>query len=344
MATKEQEDKMREELYSRLVKLQEIDIEKLIRTQELGVELSFESGRPYFERILSLFKTLAESNLDIVPFTTMHSINEIAKEVLQYFDAVVNFKIAGVAEPLNSRNALVNWFMENYDRCFTIISPVTAFTIRKGTDFDRLEREARGSLEQLKTVTREAQESIQKSQQDAHETLEKIRQTAAQTGVAHHAKNFEKQYQEHETQSLKWLKVTVALGIATALWGYVGFQFETPPDDVQAKIIYLTKTFASRITVFSVLIYMLMWSGKNYAAHQHNVVINKHRHNALITFETFVKAAGGDIDTKNAVLLQATNSIFSAQQTGYINKDSEKDQSNKVIEIMRSAGSVVNKG
>jgi len=67
--------------------------------------------------------------------------------------------------------------------------------------------------------------------------------------------------------------------------------------------------------------------------------LNKHRQNALNTFETFSKAAGTDTQTKNAVLLEATHAIFSNQQTGYLNQDGESDSPNRIIEIIKSSTS-----
>jgi hypothetical protein len=48
-----------------------------------------------------------------------------------------------------------------------------------------------------------------------------------------------------------------------------------------------------------------------------------------------VKAAEGDQETKNAVLLQATQSIFSPQSTGYPKGEGEPRQGSHLIEIFR---------
>jgi len=70
--------------------------------------------------------------------------------------------------------------------------------------------------------------------------------------------------------------------------------------------------------------------------HNHNFVVNKHRQNALSTFQAFSEATINDPDTKNAILLQATQCIFSPQPSGFINKENEQENSNKIIEIFKS--------
>ena len=66
------------------------------------------------------------------------------------------------------------------------------------------------------------------------------------------------------------------------------------------------------------LIYLVLnRSIKNYTAQKHLEVINRHRQNALETFERFVSSAARQ-ETKEEVLLAATNAIFDANQTGYL--------------------------
>jgi hypothetical protein len=75
---------------------------------------------------------------------------------------------------------------------------------------------------------------------------------------------------------------------------------------------------------------------KSYRAQKHNEVLNRHRQNALRTFETF-STSTDDAQTKNAVLLEVTHAIFGNQNTGYnSNESSDSDNPNKIIEIFKS--------
>jgi hypothetical protein len=80
----------------------------------------------------------------------------------------------------------------------------------------------------------------------------------------------------------------------------------------------------------------MIWTGRIYRAYKHNAVVNRHRANALATFEAFAKAAS-DMETKNAVLLQATQCIFAPQQTGYVSGEPETTMP-PVLEIVRNLG------
>jgi hypothetical protein len=338
MATLEQEMQEREKLHSILDELATVNPEKLIRLDELGSTLSFEAGLPYFDRTLRLFRTLAESNLDNVPYSVLNRLSTQATEVKNQIDQVRSFSPTD-SNPVSTRDSIINSFRDNYDKRFTEISPVIAYSIRKGTDFELLEREARETVIQSKAMAQEIRKNGEQASAEAESTLEKIKQAAAEVGVAQHATHFKIESDYHSKTAINWLIATAIIGILTIVWGVFSFKFHAIPVSNPPQTIELVESFASKIIVLSVLYYTLVWSAKNYNAHRHNFVVNKHRQNALSTFETFVKAAN-DSDTKNAVLIQATQSIFGAQQSGYIQKDSEQESPNKIIEIMRSVSSM----
>ena len=99
------------------------------------------------------------------------------------------------------------------------------------------------------------------------------------------------------------------------------------------EIVQFTIT---KVVVLTALFYGLSITNRNYKAHKHNAVMNKHRQNALSTFETFSSAASADDQTKNAVLLETTHSIFSNQQTGYLKSEGDSESNSKIIEIIKS--------
>lgn len=101
-----------------------------------------------------------------------------------------------------------------------------------------------------------------------------------------------------------------------------------------AKVEHLV----GRFVILSLLLYAISFTARNYNAMRHNLIVNTHRANSMRTFQAFVEAAGGDPETKNAVLIQATQAIFSAQASGYSHKESNPEPQPKIIEIISSLG------
>jgi len=67
----------------------------------------------------------------------------------------------------------------------------------------------------------------------------------------------------------------------------------------------------------------------------HNMIVNRHRQTALTTFQTFVDSTV-DAGTRNSVLVQSTQAIFSPQPSGFLKTETEMPQVNQVTEIVRS--------
>ena len=87
--------------------------------------------------------------------------------------------------------------------------------------------------------------------------------------------------------------------------------------------------------MLGVLSYALVWSGRTYRAEAHNQIVNEHRRDALATFETFVGATS-DPATKNAVLVQSTQCIFSHRPSGYGEQSSDAAPPSHMLELTRT--------
>lgn len=325
----EQEENALLELRKILNKLSETKAENLGRRDELGSTINFQERIPIFERTLKLFRDLAECNFDNLPVSVLNSLKQSAEQALRTFDEVKNFNLE-VQNPRQIRDQIINNIESQYSNHFNKLSPIIAYSVRKGTDFEKLEQEGRETLELQRKIATDLKAKSKEILDDMETTLSKVRQAAAEVGVAQHSVHFMKQSEHHRKSSKVWLVATGIIGIVTILFAWFSLHYVTSSDSTY-QIIRFT---ISRILIISILSYALVWSGKNYSAHKHNEVINKHRQNALSTFETFVKATD-DPETKNAVLLQATHSIFTPQRSGYLSKDSEPTSPNQFIEILR---------
>lgn len=77
-----------------------------------------------------------------------------------------------------------------------------------------------------------------------------------------------------------------------------------------------------------------IWCGRLYKALRHQSAINKHRANALRTFQTFTMAASDD-ETHNAVLMETTKSIFLLIPSGYLDNESTSGNGLTVVEVVQ---------
>ena len=187
-------------------------------------------------------------------------------------------------------------------------------------------------------------------------TLKSAKEAAELIGIVEHAKFFEEEALNHKRSAGWWLAVTVLLAaIACSAAGWNFYRAESLIKDAVAERSDIHKVSATdtrsdgfvglevqltvaKIIILSILLSAAVWTGRVYKTHRHNFVINRHRRNALSTFQTFVTGTA-DPQTKNAVLLQATTCIFGPQNTGYISQEKEADGYPQILEIVRGVGS-----
>lgn len=101
--------------------------------------------------------------------------------------------------------------------------------------------------------------------------------------------------------------------------------------------IYATyaKFMFSRLFLYSLLVYSIRFSVKNYNAQMHNYIINSHKSNSLKSTLSLLDTAKSD-EGNDKLLVQATQAIFSHQNTGFNNKETEVSSPNLVTNVIES--------
>lgn len=93
---------------------------------------------------------------------------------------------------------------------------------------------------------------------------------------------------------------------------------------------------ALKAVIISLFYFAVVVANRAYRVNRHNYVINRHRVDALSTFESF-SAAANDAGTKSAVLLETTRAIFGPQSSGHLGAEAEAQSSPQILEILRAS-------
>lgn len=188
-------------------------------------------------------------------------------------------------------------------------------------DFAALEREARAAVQAAADNAAELTADLEKNKQEVQKILDKVRRVAAEQGVSQQAIYFQQDSSTHDTDAGIWQTRTIYLAIGLVVYAALSATFHkwtwlAPTNNYDAFQLGLSK-----LLIFVVIAYMLLLSARNFLAHKHNAIVNKHRQNALLTFNALVDAAKGE-DRKDIVLTCAAACIFSPQETGYTKSSS----------------------
>ncbi|HLJ28774.1 MAG TPA: hypothetical protein VKY85_18845 [Candidatus Angelobacter sp.] len=190
--------------------------------------------------------------------------------------------------------------------------------------------------------------------EDLNATLHAAKEAAKLVGIVEHARVFEEEAHSHRRSANWWLSFTIILALCAGTVAYVNFVnterlvahvISERPDAQNGKPaearVGLTgleiQLSVAKLIILSILLSGSIWAGRVYKSHRHNFVINRHRSNALSTFQTFATSSS-DPQIKNAVLLQATTCIFGPQNTGYIGQEKEAETYPQILEIIRGVG------
>jgi len=259
-----------------------------------------------------------------------------ANDALNLFKSIQDFNPQQGPNPSESRKRLIDNARDQYDAHYSRISPVLAFVAKKEAKMEEYEQKARIALD---TVNKLAAEWLQKGKEfegSANNTLAKLQEVAGKFGVAQHAVNFREQSEEHLSVAQRWFWATGVLVSISVIAVWLLFIGPLKPEIKDVQLGEIIFSITSRLVVFSIISFAIYWSAKNHGAHRHNYIINKHRQNALVTFQTFIEAAGEDPVVKNAVLLQAGQAVYTSQPTGYSENVSAPVNPANIVEVFKS--------
>jgi hypothetical protein len=326
MFTKEQRQEKTNELTQIIDEILSLNVEKnLIRKEELGSQLNFEEYKGKFNEILLNTKKIKNFNLDVLIDNFLEKLLSQFRALKNSLDSIKNFD---PQEQSSNKKNIENDFLSRYNTWFENIYSIIIFLDYKNLNFENIKIEA----DKVKNEIEKIKLEVEGKNKDLEEVLKKAKQSAGEIGVASYADFFGDEAKEHKKISWWWFGAVILTTLLTIGWGVVLFFWTIDQDATVAESIQIA---LAKLVVLSTLYYSIVWTTKNYNAHNHNSIVNKHRKNSLNSFETFIKASEDDQQTKNAVLLQASKAIYTAQSTGYNNNNSDLGGQNQIVEILR---------
>lgn len=324
-----------DELKDSLEKLVALDPQELVRTDYLGASFDFGEYVPLFELVLRLFRELHAADLSTLPDSQIEQLQDATNRIAGAFGEIKAFEPKDVPSPADQRDHLAQMLKDTHEEVFQTVSWAVAYDSSRSVDLRRVQREAKGLVAEIDVLKMDTVSQLQGFQENATAIVNNIRKAAGEVGVGQRASQFRDQAEQYARAKRTWLRASVgvaALAIALAA-GNVGYLLNklAQTEISTGRAIELA---VAKVLLFSVLYYALVWVVRTYRAASHNEVVNRHRENALRTFETFV-AAATDEQTKQAVLLRATESVFGHQASGFSDPGRDDSTTSRLLEIVR---------
>lgn len=328
--TTEAEDRrhLTESLEKIIAQWSEISLEKLTRS-DLGT-FGFDLLAPRFNEIRQVAAFLSSGGLASLPLNLLKSAAEAFGNIDTRRQEVETFNPTASSNAGQDRNNIAANIGSATTDFIRAMAPIVGFSAaqRITGDWSGFSSRALESIQKVEEMAVRAQAR----QREIDEVLRIARETAQKAGISQHAEHFATQAAEHKKWSKWWLVATAIAALATAVMAIFNYRVASnvaEGEKVGAQLIL------AKVIVFSLLFSAIVWCGRIYRSHRHNYIVNRHRQNALSSFEAFAKSSD-DPQTKNAVLLQATQSIFAPQHSGYITQDADAAGPAQFVELVRT--------
>lgn len=314
-----------------LQELTEIDADDLSRTTELGTELDFSDGVPLFGQTLSLLRRLRDSDLSLLPEQRLRELTDACSQIRNQFQAIRDFT-THQNNPAGTRDSYIRGVDSILNTHFPLLTTVVAFSGQDEAVMRGKREEIAKIVDSVATLQKEADRRVKATAESSKQILDQAKRTAASVGVSTHAKHFQKEADRHRRSGWGWLIATVALA---SIAGFVSWWTITKSLSDSSEWFAVVQVALARLSLMALTYSVAIWSSRMYRAARHNEVINRHRVNAMKTFETFT-AAGRDDAIKDAILMRATECIFHHQSSGFSDRTSEQGSS-KIVNTLPTA-------
>jgi hypothetical protein len=337
MPLTEQEIATIEKVEAQIRELASTPLEALLRS-ELEERARFEPLRIAFASYLETAQLVSQLDLRRLPSDARWAVTQFANEFTALRDEVQKYSLTNPNRAWDREReriiSVVNDKHQKRPRLTAEVALGTAIAARE------TEREAISRLEALASEAEQKKVTLAELEDRANGLVAALETTVQKTTIATHAQVFLDEASRNGKHAIGWLLAGGGVGLVL-LWvvtkhlaeaiGGSGALAGPAPVNV-GEAIHET---VAKLIAYSVVGTLLLWIGRMYRAARHNEVVNRHRSNALKCFEALTRSTT-DPATHSAILIQATQSIFSPQVTGFSDKDGESTGGNQVFEIYRS--------
>ena len=260
----------------------------------------------------------------------IQQIRNCLQQMLGIFQEIHNFDLQNSSETKNFREEHKKILRDIIRFCDDVkqqLGPTVSYL--NSTRAEQLETQVKASVadtvtdaveklnmevDRFQKQSNQAEQIIAKSQEEFNQLNSQFKEVMAKESVSEFAEIFDKQADKHKWTAYGWLLSTVLLSVG---FGWIFYWLFNILKLEATEWVGILQNIFTKGFLLSLIYLVLNRSIKNYTAQKHLEVVNRHRQNALETFERFVSSAARQ-ETKEEVLLAATNAIFDANQSGYL--------------------------
>ena len=325
------------------------NLENLKRSGLSDKKLSFEDVYPDLEVAYEMLNEILASPRDALVSLSSRDVKHLQNHVLQSYEMnrkILDFGTGTENENIREQHSAllqeIHQFSEGVKySLLQVAAYLSSRTVEQLKDEfksafadaeERVNTAISSGTEKFEKLGEEAQENEEKRQEKFTQLERDVEDLIRKKSISSYEKIFADQTEEHRKGARNWLIITslLTVGFSVIFWWFIK---DLAPAGSQLTVIL--QNLVAKGFFLSLIYLLLSRSIKNYTAEKHLQTVNRHRQNALATFEEFEKAAGKNQETRDAVLLACTDAIFDANQSGYLSTKTSRSESAAPIQMVK---------
>jgi hypothetical protein len=291
----------------------------LVRADVLGKAFSFDAAVLPSEKLIGLFQKVPIEAVAEFPEKELKLIQQQSDAFFKLLTDIQNFD-PNMAEAATRKSNLVTQLEALYQPTFSHLYPLISFSMARTVNFNELATQGNAAVQGVRDETSALMDAIARTSEKAEQVLADVRDAAAEQGVTQQARFFESEAKSHnelagiwETRTRWMTGFLLAYAVSTLAFPVIPLlSADSIPEAIQLTV--------SKILIFFVLGSTLLLCVRNFIAHKHNGIVNRHRQNALLTYTTLAEA-GNSIEARDTVLQHAAAAIYAPNDTGYVKNE-----------------------
>ena len=321
-----------EQLKSDLQSLVGYKNKELIRRSEWG-SINFELAEVHIQSIMQIAKDLLELPVENLSYKATSDLLTSIVQTTRALKRLDLFKLEDGRVPASDRDEINDRLQKAAEDLTISATPLIPYLAYRSGDISE-------NIATINNATKEAKESLHRTkdwviqqQKKVEDIVQIARNTTANSGVQRFTPEFDKEAERQSDLSINWLIATAILAAST-IGVALGF-YLSPATLLEANSWNTLHIILSKAAVIAVLFTGTIWCGRIYRALVHQAAVNRHRALSLKTFQTFVEGTK-DGQVRDAVLMAATNTVFSNVPTGFVESSGDQDSKINYVKMSKS--------
>lgn len=304
--------------------------------------LSLADAKSIVHKVQAVLKPFTRDVIELLDDPAINRLRQQGDAILEVLRRATQYRPeAGQAkrdEVLRDLKAAYEslWRELRYDYTFAVVRQLQPELIE--AKIDAVQKAAEKSVRDSTAATAEKSEALLKELQGIADSAQKA---AGLTGAAANAKFFDDAASAQSDEARAWgrrgrwaagwLIVAIAfVALLPFLHAIPGLSWLVWTENAQGT----AQLLGIKVLVVVPLLYWVVLCARNYMAHKHNEVVNRHRQNALQTFKALVDAAK-EPSKQDIILTKAAECIFGHQETGFVKAADSGEGPKSIVEVFK---------